>query len=133
MSLRDFSDDGKLFCTCSYNYIDIGSLPYLQEELFDLRSKWYDIGVQINIENGTLQNIRSQFSDNGDGLRELLTHWLKGTPVWEDLFKALRSRPVGAHDTATKLQREMDQRFSDSIPEGIHHNNYITMITLVFN
>ena len=100
--------------------IDLDSLPYLQDELFDLRSKWYNIGVQINIDIGTLQSIKSEFSiDNGDALRELLTHWLKGTPTWEELFRALRSRPVGAHDIAAKVQREMtDQLFSNSVPEG---------------
>lgn len=99
--------------------VGIGSLPYLQDELFDLRGKWYNIGVQIDIDIGTLQSIKSEFSDNGDALRELLTHWLKREPTWEALFRALRSRPVGAHDIAEKLQREMkDQLFSHSVPEG---------------
>ena len=99
--------------------VDIRSLPYLQDELYDVRGKWYNIGVQIDIDIGTLQSIKSEFSDNGDALRELLTHWLKREPTWEALFRALRSRPVGAHDIAEKLQREMkDQLFSHSVPEG---------------
>ena len=102
-----------------YILTDIESLPYLQNELFDLRNKWYDIGVQIKVENGTLQNIRSQFSDNGDALRELLTHWLTGTPTWNGLFIALRSRPVKADNIADKLQRKMtDQLFPENVPEG---------------
>ena len=96
------------------------SLPHLQDELYDIRGKWYDIGVQIGIDTGTLQTIRNDYNDSGDALRELLTYWLKRTPTWEALFKALRSRPVQASDKAEKLQKEMkDRLFPESIPEGI--------------
>lgn len=98
---------------------DLDSLAYLQHELFDIRGKWYNIGVQIGVDNGTLQSIKSECSDSGDALREVLTDWLKKTPTWEALFRALRSRPVGASDTADKLQREMkDRLFPESVPEG---------------
>ena len=107
--------------------IDLQSaLPYLQDELYDIRGKWYDIGVQIGIDTGTLQTIRNDFNDSGDALRELLTHWLKRTPTWEALLKALRSKPVGASDIASKLQKEMKDQlvFPEMVPEG----NYNTIV-----
>ena len=107
-------------------FLDLDSLPYLQDELYEIRSKWYDIGVQIGIEIGTLQTIRNDSSDSGEALRELLTYWLKnGTPTWEALFKALRSRPVEARTVANRLQREMEDRlFPESVPEGKTSDSY---------
>jgi hypothetical protein len=96
--------------------IDADSLSLLHHELYDLRSNWFNFGVQLNIDNGTLQSIKRQFTDDVDALREVLTHWLKGTPTWEELFKALQSRPVGAHDIQRKI--EEDQLSSESVPEG---------------
>ena len=83
---------------------------------------WYDIGLQIGIDIGTLKTIRSDFGDSGAALRELLTYWLSRAPTWESLFKALRSRPVNASAIADKLQSHMEtQLFPDSVPEGITH------------
>ena len=98
---------------------NLDSLPDLQDELYDIRGKWYNIGVQIGIDTGTLQTIKNDFGDSGDALRELLTHWLKRTPTWEALFKALRSRPVDGATIADILQRKMEEKlFHGSIPEG---------------
>ena len=103
---------------------DLESLGILQDELYDIRGKWFNIGVQLGVDNGTLQSIRGEYSDNGDALREVLTYWLKRnvTPTLDSLLKALRSRPVGAASIADDLLKHVDTTMSPSdihIPEGI--------------
>lgn len=108
------------FCI-SESELDLDSLPLLHHELFDIRGKWYDFGVQLGIDDGTLQTIRHDFSaDSGAALREVLTYWLKrSSPTWKALLKALRSRPVGAPSIAESLQKHallLPQEVT--IPEG---------------
>lgn len=95
------------------------SLPFLHDELYDIRGKWYDIGVQIGVDVGTLESIKNEYGDGGDALRQVLTHWLKREPTWEPLFKALRSRPVRALTIANTLQRKMAELLPEIIQEGI--------------
>ena len=106
--------------------LDLDQLPVLQHELYDVRDKWFDIGVQLSLDNGTLQSIKAENNSTGDALREVLTYWLKRSPMptWGSLFKALRSRPVGAPnivDTLLKSAIESILSLGDSTPdpEGI--------------
>ena len=39
------------------------SLPFLHDELYDIRGKWYDIGVQIGVDVGTLESIKNEYGD----------------------------------------------------------------------
>ena len=84
-----------------YRYAAFMDLAKLQRLLHDVRSKWYNIGVQLNINTGTLDAIRREWYDCGDCLREMIKHWLSsGYPTIDALMEALSSEPVGENKLA---------------------------------
>ena len=91
----------------SYSALDLADLRDVQEEVFDARAKWYDIGVNLEVPVGTLNSIRAQYHDPQDCLREMLMVWLKTIdpqPTWKALVNALRSRVVGEAKLADELE-----------------------------
>ena len=72
---------------------DLGTI---QNELNPVRTKWYNIGVQLKISVDKLDCIKSENIENGNCLREMLKEWLKHHPhpVWRDIANALRSGAV---------------------------------------
>ena len=110
----------------SGDLLDLEKLPLLQDELYNIRDKWFDIGVQLGLDNGTLQSIKTENSNTGDALREVLTYWLKrnSSSTWGALFKALRSRPVGAGSIVDTLLKSAILTPDDSITaEGTYSKN----------
>ena len=75
-------------------------------EVLDVSAQWYNLGLQLNVRTGTLDKIRTQFSDPNDQLREMLKVWLKTSdnPTWKTLIDGLRSRIVGASQLAGDLE-----------------------------
>ena len=68
--------------------------------------KWYDLGLQLEVEEGTLKTIKSDNPGNSqDCLREMLSTWLKidPRPTWHTLCAALHSRTVGAETLASDM------------------------------
>ena len=78
-------------------------LAKLQRLLHDVRVKWYDIGIQLNISTDTLDAIRTENPEYGKCLREMLKHWLSSKSqqaTFEALVEALSSEPVGENTLA---------------------------------
>ena len=89
--------------------LTVDDLHTVIEELYNARAKWYNIGVQLRVGVGTLDAIRSQYSDPSDCLRETLTTWLKScsTPTtWSKVAEALNSSTVGEGSMATSLKQK---------------------------
>lgn len=82
-------------------------LGELQNELHGISSKWYDLGVQLHIDSGELDNIKR---DNPvECLREMLKIWLKKVdpdPTWNALIDALKSRVINEQKLANQLERK---------------------------
>ena len=85
------------------------TLKLLQRELNNsVASKWEDIGIQLDIDDGQLRNIKAD--NNGDStscLREMLRVWLKRarpTPSWEEVGEALEC--LGEQNLAEKLRNK---------------------------
>ena len=77
------------------------------QALYEARAKWYHIGVQLKLSVGTLDAIRSKFSDSTDCVTEMCSHWLRcidPRPSWAALTKALESPPVGEGHLAQQLR-----------------------------
>ena len=75
--------------------------------LYEVRVKWYALGIQLGITPGTLDAYRAQNSDYGDCLREMLRYWLSSkshTATLETLLEALSSEPVGETVLAEKTR-----------------------------
>ena len=66
--------------------------------LHDVRSKWYNIGIELDISTGTLDAIKAQNSDCDGYLREMIKHWLSmksHKATFDDIVEALSSELVG--------------------------------------
>ena len=82
------------------------------EDLIKISHKWYDLGLQLGVEEGTLENIKSDNHENSQNcLRGMLSTWLKvdPKPMWDTLCTALRSRTVGANRLASDLEAKYKQ------------------------
>ena len=77
-------------------------------------SKWYNIGLGLNLDVDTLDNIQhSNANDQDDCLRECLTIYLqKATPSWSDIVNALKQRSVRHSALALEIQEEIGKLFA---------------------
>ena len=65
--------------------------------LFKARDKWYNIGIELEIDVETLNIINNKFDDPGDKLVHMLQVWLKQfdpQPTWKTLAKALMAEAI---------------------------------------
>ena len=95
--------------------LSVDDLHIVMEELNDVRAKWYDIGVQLRVNIGTLKAIEKQYSDPSDCLREILTTWLKAYPphsTWSKVVDALSSGAVGE----SRLAADLEQKYCSPRP-----------------
>ena len=92
-----------------YNIIglDLLTLDNLSEvlkvnEVWERRSMWYNIGLNLHIKSGTLDAIRHNCHHQcEDCLREVLKEWLKQVeprPTWDALQEALNLPSVVSGD-----------------------------------
>ena len=85
-------------------------LKDVQELLIGISHKWYDVGVQLNLESGVLKRIQRQYSNPADCLREMLEEWLKRVnpyPSWRALVQALTTHAVSER----RLAEEINNKF----------------------
>ena len=67
---------------------------------------WYNLGLQLKVRTGKLDNIRKHFTATKHQLQEMLKAWLTtgDNPCWKTLIAALRSEMVGAGHLAAVLE-----------------------------
>jgi len=85
---------------------DLGDL---QNELHGTSSKWYNLGVQLRIKLGDLDNIRREGLTPVDCLREMLKIWLKQVdpyPTRNTLITALKRPVINEHQLASQLEKK---------------------------
>ena len=76
-------------------------------ELFVVKEKWFNIGLQLSVPVKDLQQIFNEHkSDHGTGLRLMLVKWLEsGKASWKSVTKALSCQIVGESSLAKTLQQ----------------------------
>ena len=83
-------------------------LKSVRRALWDARCKWYDIGVELDLDTATLDTIDANFHGKvEDCFREVLSKWLNVAspdPSWEPLVEALRSPAVEHPEIAAKIE-----------------------------
>ena len=87
-------------------------LKNVYEDLIDISHKWYDLGLQLELMEGTLETIKSDNPENSQHcLRKMLSTWLKigPKPSWQTLCAALCSRTVGAEILAGDLEVKYEE------------------------
>ena len=79
----------------------------MRSELFSVRDKWYDIGLELNIPFQMLNVIEKDNPNNCSScLRKMLMEWLSSSspdPSWSGLVEALSSEPVGEKRLAREI------------------------------
>ena len=89
--------------------------------LINVQARWYHIGVELRLPEGTLSAIRTQFSDLTDCLTEMCTKWLKRIdppPTWDALANVVESPTVGEEHLAQQLRKTYCQGCSAGISPG---------------
>ena len=87
--------------------LNIDDLRELQERLFGVSNKWYDIGLQLRLNADTLDNIEGNSGSTQHCLREMLKKWLRKVnpyPTWKAVVDALKSVVVGEETLAQQLE-----------------------------
>ena len=72
-------------------------LPVLQNFLIagQLSNEWLNIGIQLRVDTERLKNIRQNFQNNEEALREMLILCLKHPLTWDTIVSAIKSPAVG--------------------------------------
>ena len=81
-------------------------LSTVYEKLYSARTKWFNIGILVKIDDTTLESIKVRNDKDPDGcLREMLTLRLQtgGPLTWRDLCDCLRSKTVARNDLAEEI------------------------------
>ena len=68
------------------------SLPSAYKLVFPLGAEWKNLGLFLNLDEGTLDKIEHDYKKANDCLREMLSTWLKKVtppPSWETLAEAI--------------------------------------------
>ena len=109
-----------IHCYTWFTYVEIASnenhmKPKLKDLLSELltkvASKWMNIGILLDIEQGKLKTVKADHgSDSESCLREMLQIWLnqvEPSPTWSAMAKAIKSvgNPELASDLRTKYCR----------------------------
>ena len=86
------------------------SLKSARSALFPVRAKWRNIGIELDIDIGTLDSIEKSFHfDHTECLSRMLESWLKQTdppPSWDAIVEALESGPIGEGHLAEQIKQK---------------------------
>ena len=84
-------------------------------ELSTVSAKWEKLGEQLGMKHRHLEDIRTQYSEAADGMRELIKQWLKqnyhpyrnrGLTTWSHIVLALKSPNVGESQLGDHLKQK---------------------------
>ena len=97
---------GDIVCLEQVHYISVSGLKDLVADLNPVVSRWYDLGVQLGIDDGELTNISGEGGRAQSCFREMLTEWMRNqTPTCRAIINALRSPAVQHCALASELER----------------------------
>ena len=89
-------------------------LKELVDELCSAATKWYPIGLQLDVPDDTLDNIDASSRDDlGKALRRMLQEWRRREePSWSAIVKVLQCPSVAEYVLAKNLQERYIGRAS---------------------
>ena len=97
--------------------LEESDLDLLTRELSGVKQKWYEIGVDLELED-QVDEIHRQYSDPDVCLRETLRAELQYTTTWRNIVDALRSPGV----TESQLADELEAKYC---PSEFTNNNIL--------
>ena len=94
-----------LYIAITYLPADLLSVSAVVQELSVVQKKWRTIGKELGLEKYVLDRIRTDYSDPGNRLREVLSERVSHhTTTWGDIVAVLRSPHVGQSQLADQLE-----------------------------
>ena len=85
--------------------LGVNDLVEVLDELYNVRAKWYDIGLRLTVPVEELEKIKAKDHDDNSCLRQALIIWLRsGKATWLDLCQALHHRTIGQEKLADSLR-----------------------------
>ncbi len=90
------------------------------EKLIQAAGNWLDLGLALGLDHGTLKDIKKDYHENKDCLREMIAARLKTGPltysdicqslreptaVWNDVAEAIEEACTGMNSDEAKLDR----------------------------
>ena len=100
--------------------LGIDDLATVHNDIYSCRAKWYDIGLQLRVDVGTLESFKVDHQGSGNQLREVINAWLTSTtsknPTWRVLAETLSKAAIGE----AKLAKELQQKYCSSGQPPVH-------------
>ena len=86
--------------------LGISCLDLLVQELTAVHEKWQHIGEKLGVNTFSLRDIRTDYSDQVDCLREVLKERLQmgSMTTWGDIIAVLRSSHIAEFQLADQLE-----------------------------
>lgn len=84
-------------------------IKVVRSAIYEVRSKWFDIGLELGITVNTLESIKKDNDDVNSCFREMLVYWLKMVdpkPSWSTLIHALREPTIHENALADTLMQK---------------------------
>ena len=87
--------------------LSLGDLKVVLKEVFEVRAKWWTLGLELYLTTDTLDDIQQRYSEPEDQLERVLIKWLKrGSATWQQLVVALSSDFLDESRFAEKLKEK---------------------------
>jgi len=85
----------------------VDDLAAVQRKVFDVRTKWYNLGLELGLQAPTLDSISDQYSRNPtECFCQVLKEWLQRInplPTWQAMVDALKSPTVAQYQVAEEI------------------------------
>ena len=83
-------------------------------ELYEARHKWFDIGIQLQLDHSELKSIEDKYrSDPGDCFRQMFISWKTSSSqapkAWSTLANVLRQPSIRYDELAVKIEEKYCQ------------------------
>ena len=89
-------------------------LIYLLEDTIDAQTKWYYIGLHLDIPPPTLEAIGNDCKTSHEQFIKVLQKWLQGgdTPTMRKMIEALESKLVQEKNLAMQLRSKYENKMT---------------------
>ena len=94
------------------DHLTLTRLRTVRNRVWEARSKWKDIGIELKLEQTDLDAVSSKNGSDADAcFGDMLSKWLKQTrsrPTWLKMIRALKRPAVGFQELAEQIESEMN-------------------------
>ena len=106
------------------DHLTIAKLKSVRNKIWEARSKWQNIGIELDLKKNDLDAINATNGSDTDAcFREMLSLWLKQTkslPTWSKMIRALKRPAVGFQRLAEDIEKKLTERYIGLLPFSQH-------------